>query len=930
MISTLPRSVRRSVLLLSVLLALLVLACAGPLFAADATAGQPTTAGAPPMSQNAIIAQDLNQLMAYYAQGGKSRGPEWLRTTEIDFRVTDDFKPIFSLATVQPFGKINAHGALWFAQGRYAYQADDRTQTTANLGLGWRKLSTDKHALVGVNTFYDQAFANHHSRLGVGAEYFSRLIEYRANLYLPVSGVKEVERTVLPTGILYTYERALRGVDVEVGSHFKQAPWLGLFASGFAYSNNYHDDLTGYRLRSQLQLTPRLALEAGYIGSNQSHQPYAQLNYTFAGSFVPSWRGANAHLPRVSTDLTYKMLQKVERDNTIQTERFTRFVAFQGNIDAFVTNTGGGPVQGIRVQAYQAGVPVGASAITDIEGHALLTGLTVGDYTVRASYFALMGTTDVTVQHNVTTPAPIMLPIVGGSATVTVETSGGDPIVGADVTVEPILAGFAQGYPGTPASFSITVRTGADGLAYFANLPAGNYQFVVHYNGASMASLLTVVASGETAFAKIILPTSGGNITAFVRDAATDELLNGATVELWDGTTLITQQITGNDGAVTFSGLNSTKSYTVKATYAGASLISDPITPINLRTIAVALALDLRGSITITVNDGTNVLSDAMVSTVVNGSTLTATTDQQGVATISNLKSGVHTVTASLAGYTIDCADVTVAHGQAATKTLSLTRQFGGATITVTDGTTGLSGARVILNGNMLFTDADGKAAFTFNPVGPSIATATKAGYTTNVGSVTITNGGTATATIALTRLTGGATITVTDGTTALSGASVTLNGSMLTTGTDGKATFTGVPTGDYTVNVTKGGYTAATGNVTITNGGMTTATVILSLSPLFSPTTTLTVMPNPVQAGQVYTLQVLITGPVGTPTGTVTFYDGNNQLGNMVLDGTGAATLVATAQTVGTHVVTAYYDGDMVYATSTSAPVTLMVSEVD
>jgi hypothetical protein len=80
------------------------------------------------------------------------------------------------------------------------------------------------------------------------------------------------------------------------------------------------------------------------------------------------------------------------------------------------------------------------------------------------------------------------------------------------------------------------------------------------------------------------------------------------------------------------------------------------------------------------------------------------------------------------------------------------------------------------------------------------------------------------------------------------------------------------------------------------------------------------------------FTAWVGISGPsVGVPTGTVTFYDGRTALGTVALAGTTLATLQATFTTsglaVGTHAITAVYNGDADDSPSSSAAVTVTVA---
>ena len=56
-----------------------------------------------------------------------------------------------------------------------------------------------------------------------------------------------------------------------------------------------------------------------------------------------------------------------------------------------------------------------------------------------------------------------------------------------------------------------------------------------------------------------------------------------------------------------------------------------------------------------------------------------------------------------------------------------------------------------------------------------------------------------------------------------------------------------------------------------------------------------------------------------GTPTGTVTFYDGTTVLGTASMR-RGIATFTISSMSVGTHSITAVYSGDTNFQTSTSA----------
>ena len=793
----------------------------------------------------------VNELTSYFLKDGKRSELEWLKTTDINFMITEDHKPIFTLETIQPFSQADNNGNLSFWQGRYALQSN--SSTTANLGIGWRKLSDDKTNIVGVNTFFDYGFKNSLSRVGIGAEYFNKLAEYRTNLYIPTSGDRETGEVYLENGILYSYIRAVRGFDFEVGSTLATAPWLGFYALGFYYDNKYSNDHKGYKLRSQMQLTPRLSLETGYIKSGLAHgDVYGKIWYQLADTFGPSLSEGKRKQDNKPIDISYKIMQKVQRDNDIKTETFTRFVSYIGSLNVQVTNSSGRAIQGVLVQAYQNGNPVGNSAITDANGVALISGLNVGTYTAHAIYYNISeDSAAVPVQKDQTANSTITLPISGGNAIINVLNSQGQAIGGANVIAQMDNSLYAKAgnsifdrvfgvknvYAAT-APFSVTATTNATGIAHFTNLPPGNYRFTVTYNSMTMTSVQVVVTNDSTGNTTVVLPVGGGNINATIIDAASQVAVNGATVILLDNGTTVDTKSTGNDGVVIFSGLSTSKTYTIRAIGAGASNVRAALTPVANQTLDVTIALDIRNNANITINDGTNPISGATVSVTVNGTVQTASTNGSGVASFTNIPTGTYTFTATMNGYTSSSASVSVNNGATAVGTISMTRQTGNANITINDGTNPISGATVSVTVNGIAqtasTNGSGVASFTNIPTGTYIFTATMNGYTSSSASVSVNNGATATETISMSRQTGNAMIFVNPGVGPISGAivSVIVNGTQQTARTNyyGMAVFNNIPTGTYTFTAMAGGYTTNTTSVTITNGTTITGSIFLDI----------------------------------------------------------------------------------------------------
>ena len=109
---------------------------------------------------------------------------------------------------------------------------------------------------------------------------------------------------------------------------------------------------------------------------------------------------------------------------------------------------------------------------------------------------------------------------------------------------------------------------------------------------------------------------------------------------------------------------------------------------------------------------------------------------------------------------------------------------------------------------------------------------------------------------------------------------------------------------------------------------GLPTATPAVTPTPTRGPTTTtLSSSPNPSVYGQSVTCTAQVSASGGTPTGSVTFYDGTTNLGTGALSG-GSANLATSGLAVGSHAITAVYSGDSNFSASTSPLVTQVVNK--
>ncbi|MQY10016.1 hypothetical protein SRB5_01200 [Streptomyces sp. RB5] len=101
-----------------------------------------------------------------------------------------------------------------------------------------------------------------------------------------------------------------------------------------------------------------------------------------------------------------------------------------------------------------------------------------------------------------------------------------------------------------------------------------------------------------------------------------------------------------------------------------------------------------------------------------------------------------------------------------------------------------------------------------------------------------------------------------------------------------------------------------------------------LALTQRITSATSLTADPEQAGQGEPVTLTASVVCGSGTPTGDVTFTDGETDLGTVALDGNGTAVLTVDSLPAGEHTITAHYSGNGNCPPSDSETVTVTVTE--
>ncbi|HEX7284534.1 MAG TPA: carboxypeptidase regulatory-like domain-containing protein [Candidatus Angelobacter sp.] len=514
---------------------------------------------------------------------------------------------------------------------------------------------------------------------------------------------------------------------------------------------------------------------------------------------------------------------------------------------ALTPSTALGSVSGKVISAVDgavlSGVTIsysGGSAITDASGAFSFASIPGGAYTFTAQR---SGWIAATIKFNVLPGinSPLFLRMAtGGKLGGHVNNSAGAGVTGANVNAH-----------GGLAPTNVNVTTGAGGAYDFGWIAVGNYHLVA-----------TSAADGETA--------DDPQATLTVGASTTKDLVLTPKADFSLTVTPTTRTITGGQLAtftiqlnpiggfntpvmLSASGLpaGGTASFNPAVISSGSATLSvttSVTTPtgnyvITIMGEAPGLQHTTQATLAVSAAPGTAAgkVTNAATGAPISGAKVTygtnsATTDASGNYSLGNLPAGTLQLTASATGYLNTVQTVTITPGGTTTANFVLITVTGTITGRVTNASTGagLAGATVSYSGGS--TKADTNGYYTLSAVNPGTytVTATLTGWVTESTSVTVVSGGTVTGNIKL--ATGGKAagkVTNKSG-GAISGATVKVTGGIvpttvtITTNSTGNYDSGWVPIGNYSITVSKSGFTTQTKNTTVTTGGTVTVNFTL------------------------------------------------------------------------------------------------------
>ena len=390
---------------------------------------------------------------------------------------------------------------------------------------------------------------------------------------------------------------------------------------------------------------------------------------------------------------------------------------------------------------------------------------------------------------------------------------------------------------------------------------------VVYQQPVTITATLTDTTTGHTSR----VPTGSVSFTDLVGTTATT-LSQGVTLS-GAGTATLT--------GVVLQGLGT---HSITATYAGVT-----------------------GSYLASNRTSTIVLSQGAVTITGPGSATSISTGHTGSipVTVAGSYSGGSAPTGTISYAIVNSSNVSVLSG-----TATLTAATAGSTATVPVPSTLASGSynvNITYGGDSNYQSTSSATAFslTVGQISTTVALVSSANPSPALGAVTLT------ASISAPSGTPTGTVSFYDGSTLLATVTVSAAGASYTTA--------GLAPGSHSITATYSGDTGYSGSA---------STALLLVVQQLTAANSLMASATTTTPSSAVTFTDTVSSSSGTPTGTVSFYDGTTLLATVALS-SGHASYITAGLATGSHSITATYSGDTNYSGSTSTALVLVVQSL-
>lgn len=261
--------------------------------------------------------------------------PEWFRRVYYGIEVGSENKPRIFFETIQPIWENKLEDSLFFVQPYYSIQNDIKEYS---LGLGYRHLLENKKVFLGINSFFDYQQNNEHYQLGLGLEAIGDIASARINTYMALSG-KEL---ILDTLTYKEYEKALNGLDAEIGFPIPYLSCAKIFGLGYYYNADHMSDIYGWKTRLEIKPFLWMTIDLGAQDDNHREQEwFAKLEM-----HLPLDRELNVRRIPASN----RLLDLVERNFSPTTETWQE--EKKAIISGYLTNQRNLPLSNAKVEIH--------------------------------------------------------------------------------------------------------------------------------------------------------------------------------------------------------------------------------------------------------------------------------------------------------------------------------------------------------------------------------------------------------------------------------------------------------------------------------------------------------------------------------------------------------------------------------------------------
>ncbi|MGP2411530.1 inverse autotransporter beta domain-containing protein [Yersinia sp. 2553 StPb PI] len=763
-------------------------------------------------------------------------------TARVQMNVNEDFKLDGSMVDVLVPLYDNQKSLLFTQLG--ARNKDDRN--TVNVGAGVRTFQNSW--MYGANAFFDNDVTGKNRRVGVGAEAWTDYLKFSGNSYF---GTTDWHHS---RDFADYKERPANGYDVRAETYLPSHPQLGgkvmyekYRGDDVALFGKDNRQKNPYAITAGVNYTPIPLVTIGAEhragkGSKNDSNINFQLNYRLGESWQSHISPSAVAATRTLAGSRYDL---VERNNNIVLN-YQEQKVIQLILPAMISGEGGTSVplsaevstrHGLeRIEWDSSALIAAGGSLTPVSAHAVVVGLPSHRLTRSGSNAHTLSAVAHDIQGNVSLRATVQITVMPSTVAAVNLTATADNEVANGIATNAVKAIVMDAgnnlVPGQVVTFTasnganvttVIGTTGVDGVATatLTNMKSGISAVTATVNGSSQTVDTTFVANSSTAEITAANLTATANnevangiatnaVKAIVTDAGnnlvpgqvvTFTASNGAKVTTVIGTTgvdgIATATLTNTDSGIsvvtaTVNGSSQTVDTTFVADGSTAKITAAKVTADR----RVANGTATNAVVVIVTDAGNNPVAGQVVAfTASNGAKVTAvigTTGVDGVATatLTNMKSGISAVTATVNGSSQTVDTTFVADGS--------TAEITAANLTATTDNEVANG-RATNAVKAIVTDAGN------NLVPGQVVT------------FTASNGANVTTVIGTTGVDGVATATLTNTAPGVSVVTATVNGSNQTVSTTfvEDSMFTGIAVNGHVFTVNdefpKTGFTAAT-----------------------------------------------------------------------------------------------------------------------